>query len=522
MVSLLLGAVSDGVYMDDDISHYLLARDGWTDVGALLHSWARPGYNVPAAPVAYYLGMEGARALSAAMTALTAWLAFAIARRIAREGAIWPALAPLAVWAQPLVLLLSYTTLTETPAALYLALGLWLHLTGRRVGACAAYSAMFVTRYETLALAPLLAAAVAWDALRLSGWRVGRALSRWWVWASAPALLWAPAAYLLAAWSADLPAGASPWTLLSRDYTQEYGRGVACHFLAVWPQAAGLGLLGLAACGAAWLGRRAALPSLLIAALVGLHSYLFWKGSFETGGYARFLVPLAAPLGVLAAGGAARAWRATPGRAPAAIGATFAAIALCWHWVWVPLEYWLVATVLLAGTVVGLVLSAGLLAGRPRARTTLSRSCAVLAGALLAIQLAGQIHPLDLRDDRFHEVVARAVNDLSTGPYADRPAIAQHVLIEYLRDDVIGAGGNEHAMKLWLDAEPGTLMFWENKYGYKPHAIDSTRALYAALHRWGRVVHRQACHEPPAVVEVFEKLPAPDPNAPTSPQPPKP
>ena len=41
--SIVLGLASDGAYHDDDICHFLFARDAWSSVHALLHQWARPG-----------------------------------------------------------------------------------------------------------------------------------------------------------------------------------------------------------------------------------------------------------------------------------------------------------------------------------------------------------------------------------------------------------------------------------------------------------------------------------------------
>ena len=121
-------------------------------------------------------------------------------------------------------------------------------------------------------------------------------------------MLWAPVLYVLAAWMADLPKADSPLHMFSRDYTAVYGSGPLHHFLSVWPLAGGLGLLVLAIGGMIAWGRRAWLATALTVSLVALHSVLFWRGSFATGGYARFLVPLAAPVAVLAVGGIRGAW----------------------------------------------------------------------------------------------------------------------------------------------------------------------------------------------------------------------
>ena len=505
-VSLLLGALSDGVYQDDDICHFLIARDGWTSVPQLLHAWARPGYNLPTAPVAHFLGMPGCRVLSSLMTAGVAYLAFLIARRLARPGARWPILAPLLVWAQPLVLTLSFTTLTETPAALYVALGLWLYLRGNRVWACAAFSAMFVTRYETLALGLIVAAACVVDALKQNRWKIGPTLTTGWLRGCAAAMLWAPAAYVLAAAGTELTPDASPLTLFSRDYTTEYGSGSPLHFLSVWPEAAGLGVIALAAAGAVALRRKAWLLTTLTAALVALHSYLFWAGRFETGGYSRFLVPLAAPLAVLAAAGLARAWaakdRAAAAMIPIVVGGLSALSLVSWPWLLGPHSYWAIYVATVSGILTGL-LALLIVAGPTDWRKLSSRAAASVACLLLTLQLAVQVRPLPLLCDALHRVVARSVWAVQDEPYADRPAFSQHVLVHYLRRGAASILSNQHAIDTWRDAEPGALFFWESKYCRKPLDPDGTALLLDELTRLGREIHRTQEDDTWAI--VFER-----------------
>ena len=81
-LSVVLGLLSDGIYMNDDATHYFIARDGWTDPAALLHRWGRIGYTLPTSPVAYYFGFAGCRVLSAVQTGLIALLAWRTSRRL--------------------------------------------------------------------------------------------------------------------------------------------------------------------------------------------------------------------------------------------------------------------------------------------------------------------------------------------------------------------------------------------------------------------------------------------------------
>ncbi len=520
--ALLLGALSDGVYHDDDICHYLFARDGIHNVNLLLHQWARPGYNLPTAVVAHAFGVAGTRVFSAVQTAVVAWLSFLIALRLVRSAGLpeWSAaLAPLLVWAQPLTMTLAFTTLTETPAALYMALGVWLYLRGNRVWACAAFSAMFVTRYETMALGPILAVAVTYDALRAAGGNVWRALRTGWVWGSAAACFWAPLLYALAAYAAQLPEEGDPLRMFARGYSKEFGTGSPQFFLTIWPEAASLGVLILAATGAVRLHRRAWFPTALTVGLVALHSYLFWRGSFATGGYARFLVPLAGLLGALAAAGVGACW-AAPRRLPAAAlllvaGGWWALELTSWGAFVIPPHlgrYWgeitLLPTILLVvGGALALVADEGV-------RRALARAGVVLAGGLIVAQVAVQVRPLSLLCDRHHIVCGDAVEAIAAGEFRDRPGLTQHVVIRFLRPATASAFSNEDALERWRAAGAGTLFFWDSKYCYKPHELPSTEALYAELHRLGRLAHESECDG--ARVQVFVRAPGEAPPEPAT------
>lgn len=508
-VSLVMGFASDGVYHDDDICHYLFAVDAWTSVRAMLHQWARPGYNLPAAVVAHFFGMAGCRVFSAIQTAGVAYLAFLIGRRAAGGG--WSPFAAGLVWLQPLVMTLSFTTLTETPAALYMALGLWLYMRGNRVLACAAFSVLFVTRYETMALAPILAVAVVRDILEAASWRIGAAVKSRTLWLCAAATAWAPLLYAAAAWWADLAAADSPLRLFSRTYTTEYGSGAAYHFLSVWPEAAGLGILACAVGGALWLGRRLWLATSLTVALVGVHSLLFWRGSFATGGYARFLVPLAAPVAVLAAGGLRAVWlgrnRLAVAAAAMSVAMLGALVVVCWPFL-LP-QQWRECRQIIAVAVAAPPAAMAMLAMTAGRRALRRLGWLVGAGclALAVVQVAGQVRPLTIMQtpDQVHVAVYQAVRAIEDSEYADRPALTQHVLIRFLRKSrTTAVFSNQDALDKWISAEPGTLFFWESKYCYKPNEMESTRQLYASLWRLGRIVHNGG--NASAVVQVFERL----------------
>ncbi|GAG38979.1 unnamed protein product, partial [marine sediment metagenome] len=85
-LAAVLGLLSDGIYMNDDATHYFIARDGWSKLSALLHRWGRIGYTAPTSPVAYWFGFAGCRLFSAVQTALISLLAWRVARRLIAPG----------------------------------------------------------------------------------------------------------------------------------------------------------------------------------------------------------------------------------------------------------------------------------------------------------------------------------------------------------------------------------------------------------------------------------------------------
>ncbi len=315
-VAVVLGLLSDGIYMNDDATHYFFARDGWRTLvekdgwdrlSVMWHRWGRIGYTAPTSPVAYWLGFAGCRVFSAVQTALIALLAWRSARRLIGPG-IFAAAAALMVWLQPLTFRLALTTLTETTGALYLMLAIFLYVRGNRLWSCVTFSALFLTRDEMLALAPLVALAMLLDARRLTGGSLRKALATKWVWAGCALLAAGPVLYVLISIPVDLPSDGDPLQIFSREYSAEYGTGPLYWMAARWseqatPTIVALGLLGLgllvrslwrrkplvrpaAPAAGVWL-----IPTWTIAYLA-LHSVFFSRGMFAHGGEGRYMIPL--------------------------------------------------------------------------------------------------------------------------------------------------------------------------------------------------------------------------------------
>lgn len=281
-VSWWFAALSEGVHHDDDLTHYQMAR--WSAVFPqyLLHDWGRPGFTVLYALPAQF-GWVAARGLSGLLTAATAWLAYLIARRFEIRAA-WAA--PVFVWLQPYAFTLSYTTLTETPLAFYLALAFWLLLRERYAWCAAVISLGAVTRHEAVLFILIFAVEFA---RRRRPWR------------EFALLLWAP---LMQNVLTLVLLGDAPPLLrfLAPKPTEEYGHGGWLAMLLRWEMAAGVGTLALAWIGgvALWTRRDARLWVMCGAAYFLAHVIIFRFGLFASGGYERFLVPVAPVLAVCA------------------------------------------------------------------------------------------------------------------------------------------------------------------------------------------------------------------------------
>lgn len=282
VVTLVLGWRSEGFHHADGLSHYLFARWAWKWPSYLLDAWGRPGftclYFVPAA-----FGAGAARAWSAALSAIAAWLAFVIAQRVQVRRA-W--LAPLFLFLQPRFVTLATTTLTETAAMFYLTAAVYLALRHRWRAAAALLSLAIVSRHEAVALIPIFAIAIV---------AANRPLWRLWP------VCWAPLAVNGLAWIAGVAPAVSLY--LRPGASGLYGRGGWYEMFSRALEAFGPALAALGFAGARTLARKrggmfvaaCALTWFAVQALVRLF------GLYDSGGYARFLAPVAPQWAVMAA-----------------------------------------------------------------------------------------------------------------------------------------------------------------------------------------------------------------------------
>lgn len=280
--------VSTGWSLDDELSHYLRSRSVWENPGLIFDAWTRIGRNIFHVLPSHF-GLTAARIWTLLFAALTVCLTTLLAARL---GARRPWLVPLTLWFQPWYVELSWGVLTQTPFMVALLAGIWF-LTGHRLawsGFC--FGLLPLIRHEGIALLGLWAAAITVDCL------IRRQAVRWLVAGAASAV--PLAAYNLAAWFfiGELP---------SRIYfdakpTEIYGSGTLWHFIPICLFPAGIFTLALAAAGVPRSAKdwKVTWPLLFYAAYFALHSLIFWKGLFASGGYYHFIMPLAPGLAVLA------------------------------------------------------------------------------------------------------------------------------------------------------------------------------------------------------------------------------
>lgn len=311
----------------DDLTHYLFAKWAWQWPAYLIDEWGRPGftalYFLPAG-----LSWTACRLLSTLLTAAAAWLAFRIAQRAGLRSA-W-AVIPLC-YAQPLYFQLAQTTLTETPLAFYLTFAVYLAQRDRWAWSAAFISLATITRHEAAIFIPLwillawrettpllcscsvssCLAEILWHR-RLVGDSTGETPvpqhglraepGLWRLWP----LIWAPVAVNVAAVAIGMVPGIV--RLFEPKPSAMYGQGGWLTFFSRSMEAFGPAVMVLAIVGASRLARMPKGGVVVACAVVyfATHTTIRALGLFNSGGYARFLVPISPLLAVMALSGWSR------------------------------------------------------------------------------------------------------------------------------------------------------------------------------------------------------------------------
>ncbi|MFQ5491702.1 MAG: hypothetical protein ACE5GE_13370 [Phycisphaerae bacterium] len=443
-VSVTLGFLSEGGYHDDGLTHYLYAQWAWNDAGYLADAWGRPGLTVLLFPLAR-LGWWACRLESALLSAAAAWLAYDTAKRLGFRRAAW---VPLLCWIQPLFLMASYTTLTETAAALYLILAVRCLVAGRSNVAAMVFSLCLITRYELWALTPIWALAL---------WR---SRTRWTAYAL---LLWAPLVHNLAGYllldrwpilfviGANHPDfyGAGPWLSMALKSMVACGPAVAVCALAAlairWPGVTG------------WV-----IPGLYAVHLM-TQSGIFFFGGFSSGGYARFLVT-AAPLAAICTVGVIESLvgaRSVQHRALVGIiVAVVLMVVALEQEAAVAAETWIFlidkAKPIVWSLAGAALLSTGWMWVRPGRSPALLLGLTAMVGSVVLLGYLVRPH----RASVDAEAVRAAVRWLETSPHAKAPVITANIWTCYYLD----RGQNlipPDSADILANAQPGTVLVWD-------------------------------------------------------------
>ncbi|HPF38465.1 MAG TPA: hypothetical protein P5081_14790 [Phycisphaerae bacterium] len=458
------GLLCDNTYYHlDDVTHYLYAKWAWRWPAYLLDDWGRPGFTVAYALPAT-LGWTACRIFSALLTALAAWFAYLTARKIDLPRA-WLVI-PLC-YLQPLLFLLSQTTLTETPLAFYLSLAAWLAVTRRWAMSSFVLAAAFVTRHEAIIFLPIWLYFAWRDKAR---WRTLLPLA--WAFVIVNGLAMAFGMSSLIA------------RLLHPTPTTQYGHGGWLTYLMKSLHAFGPVVTILAIVGLRGFLRNPAAK--LVAASAGIYflaeTIVFRYGLFASGGYSRFLVAISPLVAILAVNGVNRllspdlsVWRW------ASVGAA-AAMALLWiamerqlviqHGVILDISetykaVWVIRITTIALAVIALVAFG--LGASDSGRRAGRRLTPVALAVLLGMTLYAFYRPLPKPADA--KLIDDAISQLGRLGYADRTVVTAHPYVELRVGGVIPYDHPDTRRRI-EQAEIGSLIVWESRLtGSEDHKL---------------------------------------------------
>lgn len=312
LMGILLGTIwplyrlifSEGWILDDELSHYMLSRAVWHWPEILLDEWARPGRNLIHSLAAPF-GLTVSRLFTLLLSTASVYLCYKIALHL-KIRYTWSI--PIMLCFQPWYPELSYPVLTQAPFLFVWILAIYLALLHRDKSAAFAFGYLSLIRHEGIFLTALWGA---WVCCRNGGW-----LHAWITSSksenSTKYVLKKLLHDLTLGWFTVLPIillnliafslqGRIPFLIyFDTTPTDIYGQGTLFHYLPLVYSSVGKIVLLLSLAGLLLLlfKRRQAhsgwsLLLLTYPAYFLLHVVIFWKGSFASGGYYHFLMPMA-------------------------------------------------------------------------------------------------------------------------------------------------------------------------------------------------------------------------------------
>lgn len=275
----LLGwSLSPGPTFDDEMGHIVISDQAWRDPSLALNIWGRVVRSVYYMPFALF-GVNGARLGSVILTAASCILATLIAARLGEKRLYF---IPLAFWFQPWIFNLGYWVIPQVPLMALMALAILLSLDKRYGAAALAFGLMPLTRHETISLVLLFALVMV-------------------IQKNLKAVLIAALPFLAYNLIYGLALGDPlPIAQYLQPSGADFGRGHILHFLPGLVLDIGLPLFVLATLGLyrikfGWL--------IIYPAYFLTHTLIYALGSYSSGGYTLFLLPMAVLFAVLAARG---------------------------------------------------------------------------------------------------------------------------------------------------------------------------------------------------------------------------
>jgi len=456
IASITLGALSTGFHQMDDLAHFQIARWSWTYPRYLLDDWGRPGftslYFLPAR-----MGLPFSRCFSAMLTAASAWLAFRIAQRFQLRR---PWLAIVFCYFQPLFLELSLTTLTETVLAFYLVSAVYLVCLRRWSASAAVLSLGLITRHEAVVFVPIWI----WFAHQQRA-----SLLRLWP------LLGAPLIVNTLAWWFEMPIAAR--RLIDAAPNTWYGHGGWLTMLSRTIQTSGPAIVALAFAGLRplWISKPARLAPVCIAAYFLVQTAVRALGLFESGGYARFLVPISPLIAIAATAG----WQRLAVPNAQQMRSAAAAIAFMFAVLWLAMEVQIrrsesaAAASALAHAVwtmrivtVGIVLIALWIgATATRAAAPSPRTLQVALALAAALAPLATVRPLRLA--AAERLVRACMTLLAKNGVSGRQIESAHPYVEYLAN--LTPNPRRAGLRGRAAAAPvGTILIWDRQFAPGP------------------------------------------------------
>ena len=288
--------------LDDELAHYLISKDVWKDGSELWHPWSRPGRNLLQFIPAYF-GLTAARLWTLSLAGLAIWLAGREGKRLGMTGlAVLPLLIGFQWWFPEL----SYPVLTQTPFMIVWIAAMFFSMRDRWILAALCWGYLPLVRHEGIALSGLWGL---WVIFGPGGFARLLAKGKWSEAASAfPKAVWLGFWTFVPLIVMNVATGLTrgEWPVLmffEAKPTEYYGSGPIWLYLQHLAVGAGIPVVLLMIYGIVMPWQKLNWKLLLwgtYPAYLALHSLIYWKGLFASGGYYHFIMPMAPFVGLVA------------------------------------------------------------------------------------------------------------------------------------------------------------------------------------------------------------------------------